>query len=156
MLLERYLVGLHGLEPWTPCMSCRCSNQLSYSPKKEAHYKQMGAIAQLLINCLNRAYTSCDEETSAARLFVISRADISLLPLAFWPHHRGEKSAQPSASATLRTAEIAVPAIGNSGVCGLIGPNSRTARLTMLRAGRPENTLVRAVWEDASLLMAAR
>ena len=28
-------VELMGLEPTTPCMPCRCSSQLSYSPSKD-------------------------------------------------------------------------------------------------------------------------
>ena len=41
-----------------------------------------------------------------------------------------------------RTAAVAS---GNAGASALIGPSSRIARLTMPRAGRPENTLVSAV-----------
>ena len=32
------MVGLVGLEPTTPALSTRCSNQLSYSPKKTVLY----------------------------------------------------------------------------------------------------------------------
>jgi hypothetical protein len=34
---ERYLVPPHGLEPWTPALSRRCSNQLSYGGKNLEH-----------------------------------------------------------------------------------------------------------------------
>jgi hypothetical protein len=30
---SEHLVELMGLEPTTPCMPCRCSSQLSYSPE---------------------------------------------------------------------------------------------------------------------------
>ena len=86
---------------------------------------------------------------------VNSEADISLQPVAFWPHHSEEKSLEFFASAACLSAPTEVAAKGNSGTSVLIGPTSRTNLLTILRAGLPENTLVIAVCWDAGLLMAA-
>ena len=53
-------------------------------------------------------------------------------------------------------AQWADVASGNAGAKRLIGPSSLIKRLTMPRAGRPENKLVRAVWRALALLSAAR
>ena len=40
------LVGLDGLEPSTPALSRRCSNQLSYRPKSGIRYRVLGISSQ--------------------------------------------------------------------------------------------------------------
>ena len=82
-----------------------------------------------------------------ANLNVISPAEISSHPMVFCPAQRGEKSPLPSFSASDLRGANAAAALGKSGTRKLIGPCSRMSRLTMPRAGRPENTLVISVWE---------
>ena len=85
----------------------------------------------------------------------IAAAGASRHPLAFCPHHSGEKSPLPAASARARSGAIADTASGNAGA-GPIGPISRMMRLTIPRAGRPVKRLVSAVRAAASLASAAR
>lgn len=72
-------------------------------------------------------------------------------PDVFCPAHNGEKSIEPFASAAARKGVIAVVANGNKGTWRLMAPISRMMRLTMLRAGRPVNRLVRQVCVAISL-----
>ena len=64
---------------------------------------------------------------------------------AFWPDHKGVKSLKPCASAAARKGATAAVASGNAGAAAFKGPNSRMRRLTMPRAGRPLNKVVKAV-----------
>ena len=64
---------------------------------------------------------------------------------AFWPDHKGEKSLRPLASAAARNGATAAVAKGKLGAWALSGPKSRMNLLTMPRAGRPLNRLVKAV-----------
>ena len=93
---------------------------------------------------------------SAPSSRVSSAAATARQPLVSWPAHSGEKSPLPRASAAARSGAIAPMASGNAGARVLIGPRSRITRFTMARAGRPVNTLVRAVWRAAGLCSAAR
>ena len=42
------MVGLSGLEPLTPALSTRCSNQLSYSPKLRLYKRKLKLKNNLL------------------------------------------------------------------------------------------------------------
>ena len=52
-----YLVGLVGLEPTTPALSRRCSNQLSYRPRTVLGCGQLGHV--------NLAYVTCTTTQAA-------------------------------------------------------------------------------------------
>ena len=63
---------------------------------------------------------------------------------------------RPTAWALARHGARAPAAGGNSGAIGLIGPNSRSRRLTMPRAGRPVIRLVTVVSSSLTFCNAAR
>ena len=65
--------------------------------------------------------------------------------------------AQSQAEAVIAAAAgTAAVAMGNAGTAGWRGPKVRMSRLTMPRAGRPENKVVSSVWCDSGLSKAAR
>ena len=54
MLSADDLVGLVGLEPTTPALSTRCSNQLSYSPDKTVlYYSTVDKRGRLIMKLLS-------------------------------------------------------------------------------------------------------
>ena len=101
------------------------------------------------------SYRYCQPSPRASS-WVRSAAGIARQPWIFCPAHSGEKSAQSTVSARARNGAMALVASGNVGATVASGPSSRIRRLTMLRAGRPENKFVNAVWRAASLTSAAR
>jgi hypothetical protein len=87
---------------------------------------------------------------------VISAALTARQPLVFCPAHNGEQSPKPWASKCARSGATAAVAVGKAGAAGCRGPKVRMSRLTMPRAGRPENTVVKSVWAESGLSKAAR
>ena len=76
--------------------------------------------------------------------------------LADCPDQSGENSLEPAASAATLIDAVALPAVGNAGASGDIGPISRTIRFARPRAGRPVNTLVSTVASSRASSRAAR
>ena len=62
----------------------------------------------------------------------------------------------PARSACVRKAAMGGAGRGKAGTWALSGPNSRIARFTMPRAGRPVKIFVTAVWAAAGEARAAR
>jgi hypothetical protein len=50
VLADYFLVELQGFEPWTSCMPCKRSSQLSYSPViyKRKHYQILRCVTRLM------------------------------------------------------------------------------------------------------------
>src|SRR5262249_24602743 len=95
-------------------------------------------------------------KVSAANSRVRSRAGSGRPKGAAWPDQKGVKSPEPADLDLALKGWRAPAATGNAGTSSAIGPNSRTALLTIARAARPVKTLVTTVWSSCTAANALR
>src|ERR1043166_1677699 len=120
-----------------------------------ADHEEVGGLylPRLTHAAANRRSSAC---ASAASALVTSPAGRSQPSATAWPHHSGEKSPEPEASALARRGASAPAASGNAGATSLTGPTSRIKRLMMPRAGRPVIRLVSTVESSVAEASAGR